>query len=374
MTEGCREEGLFDFGMEEFGVAGADSVGEIGEVVEVFGVVEFGFGSFATAYGDFEATVGFEVEVAFGTEEIPAHGFVGVEAAKLADDAGAVGKSPGDVLGVGCLALILIAEAATGGADGNREPLAHAPTENVDHVDAIVAEFAVAEIPEPVPVVVDQIFVEGLHRGRADPEIPIEVCRWLLDGLEADGIATTGEEEVALIDVADCAAVDDFDGFAEAAPPAALGAAGGDAVISAGGFDELGAFENVVRYRLLDVDVFASLHGPDGGEGMPMVGGRDGDSVDGFVIEDAAHVGLDAGSLSGALEDGLGGSFSAGTIDFDEGGDFDVGDREQLFDVSGSAGADADDCDAEAVIRLRPGLGGSGGSDEEVTAIEGRHG
>ena len=246
MAEGSREEGLFDFGVEEFGIAGADGIREIGEVVEVFGVFQFGFGSFAATDGDFEATVGFEVEVAFGAEEIPAHGFGCVETAKLADDAGAVRESPGDVLGVGCLPLILITEAAAGRADGNREPLAHAPAQDVDHVDAVVAEFAVAKIPEPVPVVVDQIFVEGLHRCRAEPEIPVEVCGWLLDGLKADGIAPAGEEEVALVDVANHAAVNDFDGFSEAAPPAALGAAGGDAIVSAGGFDELGAFENVV--------------------------------------------------------------------------------------------------------------------------------
>ena len=68
-----------------------------------------------------------------------------------------------------------------------------------------------------------------------------------------------------------------------------------------------------------------------------MVGGRDGDGVDGFVVEDAAHVGFDAGSLARFLEDDLSSGFGAGTIDFDEGGDFYVWYREEFFDVCGTA-------------------------------------
>lgn len=81
-----------------------------------------------------------------------------------------------------------------------------------------------------------------------------------------------------------------------------------------------------------------------------MVGGRDSDGVDGFVIEDAAHVRFDAWSLASLLEDGLSGGLGTCSIDFDEGGDFDVRDREEFFDVGGTAGADSDNCDAEAVV------------------------
>ena len=208
-----------------------------------------------------------------------------------------------------------------------------------------------------------------LHGGGADPEVPVEIGGGLGDGFKAEGVSAAREEEVALVDVADDAGVEEFDSFAEGSPPAALGSAGGDAVVFAGGFDELGAFEDVVGDGLFDVNVFAGLHGPDGGEGVPVVGGGDGDGVDGFVIEGAAHVGVEEGALAGFGKDFLGGGFGAGTIDFDEGCDFDVGDGEEFRDVSGAAATDADDGDAEAVIGLGPGLGGGGGGDEERTTV-----
>ena len=208
-----------------------------------------------------------------------------------------------------------------------------------------------------------------LHGGGADPEVPIEIGRGLGDGFEAEGVSAAGEEEVALVDVTNDAGVEEFDGFAEGSPPAALGAAGGDAVVLAGGFDELGAFEDVVRDRLFDVNIFAGLHGPDGGEGMPMVGGGDGDGVDGFVIESAAHVGVEEGSFASFGEDFLRGCFGAGAIDFDEGGDFEIGHGEEFVDMSRATRSDADNGDAEAVVGLGPGLGGGGGGDEERATV-----
>ncbi len=212
-----------------------------------------------------------------------------------------------------------------------------------------------------------------LHGGGADPEVPVEIGGGLGDGFKAEGVSAAREEEVALVDVADDAGVEEFDGFAEGSPPAALGSAGGDAVVLAGGFNELGAFEDVMGDGLFDVNIFAGLHGPDGGEGMPMVGGGDGNGVDGFVIEGASHVGVEEGALAGFGEDFLGGGFGAGTIDFDEGGYFEVGYGEEFRDVGGAAGADADDGDTEAVVGLGPGLGGGGGGGDEERAAVRKH-
>lgn len=213
-----------------------------------------------------------------------------------------------------------------------------------------------------------------LHGGGSDPKVPVEIGGGLGDGFEAEGVSAAGEEEVALVDVADDTGVEEFDGFAEGSPPSALSATGGDAVVFAGGFDELDAFEDVMGDGLFDVDVFAGLHGPDGGEGVPVVGGGDGDGVDGFVIEGAAHVGMNKGTFAGFGEDFLGGGFGAGTVDFDEGGDFEVGYGEEFGDVGGAAAADADDGDAQTIVGLSPGLGGRrGGGDEKGTTVRRCH-
>jgi hypothetical protein len=52
-----------------------------------------------------------------------------------------------------------------------------------------------------------------------------------------------------------------------------------------------------MRARLLDVDVLAGLAGPDGLEGVGVVGGGDGDRVDIFVLEKLAEVGVEFGLL-----------------------------------------------------------------------------
>ena len=89
--------------------------------------------------------------------------------------------------------------------------LAHAPAEDVHHVDAVVAQLAVAEIPEPVPVVVDQVLVIRLHGRGSNPEVPIQPCRRLLRLLETDRVPAAGKEEVGLIHIGDLAVVNQLD-------------------------------------------------------------------------------------------------------------------------------------------------------------------
>ena len=52
-------------------------------------------------------------------------------------------------------------------------------------------------------------------------------------------------------------------------------------------------FAHVVADRLLDVNVFTGLHGPDRGQGVPVVSGGDGDRVNLLVLEDAPHIGTE---------------------------------------------------------------------------------
>src|SRR5262245_20452115 len=141
--------------------------------------------------------------MSLGPEEVPGHRFGGVEAPELSDDRRSVLIHPRDVLGIGSFRLILIAEAAAGRVDANRKFLAHAPAQHIDEMDAVVAKLAIAKIPEPVPVVVDEILMIRLHRGGSDPEVPVEPGRWFHWRLETDRVPVAGKEEVGLINVPD---------------------------------------------------------------------------------------------------------------------------------------------------------------------------
>src|SRR5205823_168744 len=95
-------------------------------------------------------------------------------------------------LSVGRLPLVVIAEPAAeaehglgvsrAGTRGTRDQ----PAGDIHLVNALVADVAVAEVPEPVPVVMDQVLVIRLAGGRTEPEVEIDWGRRRRAGLETD--------------------------------------------------------------------------------------------------------------------------------------------------------------------------------------------
>ena len=94
-------------------------------------------------------------------------------------------------------------------------------------------------------------------------------------------------------DRAELAAAEILEGLVTGRAGAALRAHLDHAAVLAGRGDHLPAFPDVVGQRLLDVDVLARLAGPDGGQGVPMVGRGDDDGVDVLVVEQLADVAVD---------------------------------------------------------------------------------
>ena len=100
-------------------------------------------------------------------------------------------------LGVGRLALVVVAEPAAeaehglgeGRAAGRRARSRDQPAGDVHLVDALVADVAVAEVPEPVPVVMDEVGVIRLLGRRAEPEVEVELLGRSRVGLDADAAA-----------------------------------------------------------------------------------------------------------------------------------------------------------------------------------------
>src|SRR5262245_9948930 len=79
------------------------------------------------------------------------------------------------------------------------------------------------------------------------------------------------------------------------------------AVVFARRFDHSAAFPDIVRWRLLDIDVLTGLAGTDRSRRVPVIGSGDDNGVDGLVVEDAAHLFDGLGRLPLPTSDGLGG-------------------------------------------------------------------
>src|SRR5205823_3263728 len=138
---------------------------------------------------------------------------------------------------------------------------------------------------------------------------------------------------------------------------------------------------DVVRDRLLDVDVLARLAGPDGGQGVPVVGGGDGHGGDVLVLEDVADVLLEARRLllpRGDALERLGDDVLVGVAEV---GDFNIVEGGEAADKVAPASVNAHDGEDDALVGFVGGArgaqggqrGGGGGRSEEAASVEGGH-
>ncbi len=126
-----------------------------------------------------------------------------------------------------------------------------------------------------------------------------------------------------------------------------------DAVVLLGRSDKLLTLEDVVGAGLFDIDVFAGLAAPNGGQSVPVVGGSDADAVDRLVVEHLAQVLLDRHAavvggfeLRGALRRDV-------AVGINERGHLDVVKRLEAFDVALASPVDAQNGDANTVVRTQ---------------------
>jgi hypothetical protein len=153
-----------------------------------------------------------------------------------------------------------------------------------------------------MPVVMQELAVEGQHRRRAGPKIVVQgLGNWLRPTHLADAGAGFVIHPV------------DIAGLPEAALPhvlqrlleARVSRIAGDLdnpLVLLGGLHYLAAFEDVVGSRLLHEYVLPGLARPDGHERVPVVWGGEGDRVDILVFEQLASIGVALDGLVVALE------------------------------------------------------------------------
>ena len=118
-------------------------------------------------------------------------------------------------------------------------------------------------------------------------------------------------------------------------------------MVPPGRIDHLPAFPNVVRGRLLHIDVLAGLAGPDGTQRVPVLLGGDAHHVDVFPVQQLADVGVLIDLLVKVLFAKLRGGGRAGAIGIANGDDLHPFLRGHAGDV-GAAAADAQAHHADA--------------------------
>jgi hypothetical protein len=195
-------------------------------------------------------------------------------------------------LRIGGLAVVNVSQAASDAHDARREfHLADRPSRHVHLVDALVAQVAVAGVPNPVPVVMQSAPHEGQLRRRAAPEVVVYALR---NGLRpahlADAVAAFVTQRARDLDLADVALLQPVPSLPPRAAGSALGTSLHDPPIRAGGVDGLAALPDGVGHGLLDVDVLASLTRPDGDQRVPVVRRRRSNDVYVPVVEHLADV------------------------------------------------------------------------------------
>ena len=157
-------------------------------------------------------------------------------------------------------------------------------------MDALVADVAVACIPEPVPVI--QIPISGVvaHWRGAQKEVPIEPERNRFRGRVPDGYPALIADAARHVDLPYDAAVQQVHGALLMRYGAALHADLHDTLVLARRRHHGAAFEQVVTGRLLAIDVLAGLTRPYSGQRVPMIGGGDGHRVHVFVLKELAQI------------------------------------------------------------------------------------
>ena len=216
---------------------------------------------------------------------------------------------------------------------------AQTPPGYIHFMHTLIADIAIAGIPEPVPVVLQAQLIESAHGGRAQELIPIDTGWHGAIRLVADGRAALEAEAFRQIDLADHAFMQKLNGLHLVFHGAALRTDLYHAAVFASSRHHLRSFERVVAGRLFYVDILTGLHGPDGGECVPVIRQGHGNSLDGLIVKHLTHIGIAFRLGPGGLFDQRLAAFERGLIDVADGCDVGIGKLGVLIQVGPATAA-----------------------------------
>src|ERR1043166_6913306 len=158
---------------------------------------------------------------------------------------------------VGRFLVVVPAILAAAGSDADGTIDAQTPAADVEGVDAVVAEFAGAPMPEPMPVVVNEIVVIFAFGCRSLPERVVEIGRSGRGFAMADRAAHVIVPAARKKDATDFTAADLLDGLDDSGHAAALRAELHLPVELARRGHHQFAFVRIVAGGFFDIDMFA---------------------------------------------------------------------------------------------------------------------
>lgn len=323
-----------------------------------------------------DSAFGIEDAIALGAEdeggvaalEGDAGGFAfeaeGQATAVFPEDDGA-GEFVGDDLGIGGFLVVVEPVATAGGEDAGGVGELEGGLDEVEEVDAVVAEFAGAPVPEPMPIVMDDIGLEGAFGGGTLPEGVVEPVG---DGgglAAADGTAAVGVPGAGEADGAEFAGAYFEEGLLDPGDGATLEADLDHLTGLLGGGDQPFAFLRVMADGFFEVHMFAGLEGEDGGGGVPMDGGGDDQGIQLGVLEGATEIVGDLERLGLSGVDAFSGGLEGAAVHIGEPADLGALGGEEGVDEGLAAAVEAHESYVDGW-----GVGGGGGGLAERT----RHG
>ena len=129
-----------------------------------------------------------------------------------------------------------------------------------------------------------------MKRRRSRPEIVVYPGRNRLLWCATDGVPLVEAEAASKVYVANQTLPHLLDALDYGARGAVVGSVLSDPVVLLRGQNQLLAFPQVMAARLLDVNVLPGLESPDSDQGMPVIGRRNGERVNGGVFQKFAHL------------------------------------------------------------------------------------
>src|SRR5207302_7473883 len=101
---------------------------------------------------------------------------------------------------------IRVAQPAAQAEDRSAQVLnAQSPAADIDHVNIVVAQFAVAGFPEPVPIVVELRSRQRTQRRRSGPQVVVHLRRDLVRAVTAERIAPAVDDRFGELHFAELA-------------------------------------------------------------------------------------------------------------------------------------------------------------------------
>ncbi len=163
----------------------------------------------------------------------------------------------------------------------------------IDLMGTQIAHVSVSGVPEPVPVIM-QVFAHQRFQGRrAGPEIIIDIFR---DFLRAFHFANSFPEFIPdtmnPLNISEMTFADILYRIPKAGIRAILCAGLYNSAVFLCRFHNFTPFPDIVRDGFLHIYILSGLAGPDGHQGMPVIGRSDNDGIDIFIIQQMADIGI----------------------------------------------------------------------------------